>query len=82
MIRGERKGEGIHAYIVTEHIRDQRKNAIREDLVEHNLLLLARCRLQLLLDEPRTVLVSAKLNDETKDILDTKKRISWSRLKG
>lgn len=55
-------------YVIPENILDELESVSRNDLIEDDLLLIAGGRLELLLNETRTVLISTELNDVSKDI--------------
>lgn len=59
------------AYVVAKDILYELQGVVRYDLVKHHLLLLAGRVLELLLNEPRTVLVSTELDNEAKYILQS-----------
>ena len=62
------------AHIVAKDILHELDSVLRHNLVEHDLHLLAGGRLQLLLNEPGSVLVPAELNNIPKDVLDRSRR--------
>ena len=59
----------MNTHIVTKDVLHQLHGVLRHDLVKHNLHLLARRALELLLDEARPVLVPAELDNIPKDVL-------------
>ena len=63
-------------HIVAKDVLHQLDGVLRNDLVEDNLHLLTRGRLQLLLDETRPVLITAELDNIPKDVLGEVEDIS------
>ena len=55
-------------HVITKYICHELYR-VRMDLAEHLILLIAVCGLQLQLNEPRSVLVAAELNDMVVDVL-------------
>jgi hypothetical protein len=61
--------KSIITYIVTENVLNKLQGIVRNNLIKNNLFFFASCRLQFLLYETRTVLITAEFYDITKYIL-------------
>jgi len=68
LLRGAVREELLHD-VVPEHVRHERVRG-GEDLVEHELRVLRSRRLELLLNEPRAVLVAGKLHDVLREVAE------------
>lgn len=57
-------------YIVSENVLNELQRRVWDDLVENDLLLIARCRLELLLNKARPMLIAAEFHDVPENVLD------------
>jgi hypothetical protein len=67
---GHAKFEQLLDYVICEEVPHQKQGMARHDFIEYSFKLIWRSSLQLRLDEPRPVLVTGKLDDVSKDILN------------
>ena len=61
--------KSVITYIVTENVLNKLQGIVRNNLIKDNLFFFASCRLQFLLYETRTVLITAEFYDITKYVL-------------